>query len=79
MRYIKVSEAGRPVSSKYKSIKFCPKCEKRKSQTKFYRRGGTGMLQSHCIECQKKSAIESKKRRASMPPPSPYGRAIDLS
>lgn len=75
----------KPICQKYRKSrnKECPSCSRSAGRIvmhplrMFYRRGATGMLQSHCIACMKKAATEAKKRKSSTPV-SPYGRNIDL-
>lgn len=90
MKYIKLKMDGvpispRPLCKKYrnKRVKECPSCSKqagtkvKKPLDAFYRRGATGMVQSHCIECQKKAAVESKKRQTERRA-NPFSRYIDF-
>lgn len=63
MKYIRVGEGkGKPLSQGYGPKKKCSRCDREKSVKAFYRRGGTGLLQSRCIVCTKKAAVESKER-----------------
>lgn len=79
MKYIKVGgEGSKPLTKSYGFKKKCSKCEKEKTLKSFYRRGGTGLLQSRCIVCTKEAALDSRKRVSNVVKTLMSGRLIEL-